>query len=80
MEISAADLRRSSRSSCSVFFTTFSGSGIEEGVGPDDPKVALETSSGWGLVAEDVVALQFRRAAGGAWIWTCLWVEVEVAL
>jgi len=67
MEISAADLRRSSRSSCSVFFANF-GSGMGEAAGPDDPKVALEISSGRGRVIEDVVALRFRRAEGGAWI------------
>jgi hypothetical protein len=41
-----------------------------------EPKAELETSAGRGRVAEDVVALRFRRAAGGDWITTCLGVTL----
>jgi len=73
MEMSAADLRRSSRSGSSSWlgFITVMGLG---GDGEGEPNAKFETSAGRGRVAEEVVALRFRRAAGGDWIMTCFGV------
>jgi len=81
MEMSAADLRRSSRSASSEARVMMGlVTDLEVGMGMDEgePKEALETSLGWtsfGVVVEEVVALRLRRVAGGDWICTCLRVE-----
>lgn len=74
MEMSAADLRRSSRSASSGVRVLEMGFGtVDDFDGVDsldverlgEPKAALDTSAGRGRLAEDVVALRFRLVAGG---------------
>jgi hypothetical protein len=72
IEISAADLRRSSLSGSSLLgLATVLGTDME-----GEANAVLETSDGRGRVAEEVVALRFRLVAGGGWIWTCLCIAL----
>jgi hypothetical protein len=77
IEMSAADLRRSSRSLSSLVGSLAAGLGMAVDLGIETIGLLyamLETSEGPVRIDEEVAGRRFRLVAGGAWIWTCLGV------